>query len=90
MMADREEQKRAYELAKKLAPFAWNDFAKSLVEFFNKNSFLTMKQITAGENLVRKAKEGDWSVSDEPIKVMPIVGQQETEAPTYNPNEDPF
>ena len=90
MMADREEQKRAYELAKKLAPFAWNDFAKSLVEFFNKNSFLTAKQITAGENLVRKAKEADWSVSDEPIKVMPIVGQQETEAPAYNPNEDPF
>ena len=89
-MATREEQIKAHDLATKLAPYAWNDFAKSLVEFFNKNDFLTPKQIAAGENLVRKAKEGDWSASDEPLKVMPLVGQQEPEAPTYNPHEEPF
>ena len=90
MSNDRQQEKIAHELALKLAPYAWNDFAKSLVEFFNKNNFLTPKQITAGENLVRKANEADWKPSDQPLKVLPLIGQEEPETPTYNPNEDPF
>ena len=28
--------------------------------------------------------------SDQPLKVLPLIGQEEPETPTYNPNEDPF
>ena len=89
---ERENQIRAHALATSLSVYVWNEFAKSLVEFFNERQFLTPKQINAGESMLKKAKENDWSHSDQPIMVMPLIGQEDSkqEAPTFDPNEEPF
>ena len=42
---NREKQKQAHQLCTNLAPYSWNEFAKSLVEFFNERGFLTDKQM---------------------------------------------
>ncbi len=79
--ADYEKQKRAYKLCTQLAPYSWNNFAKSLIDFFNEKSFLTIKQIEAGETMLEKAKANNWTQGDEPIPVMPLVGQKDNELP---------
>tara|TARA_B100001250_G_scaffold321373_1_gene284437 strand:- start:27366 stop:27656 length:291 start_codon:yes stop_codon:yes gene_type:complete len=90
---NREKQKQAHQLCTNLAPYSWNEFAKSLVEFFNERGFLTDKQMDAGERMLRKAKENKWSEGNPPLAVIPIVGQdleETTSEPISIEVEDPF
>ena len=84
-----EKKRQAHKLAKELAVFGWNNFAQSLVEFYNDRGFLTDKQIEAGRNLISKAKENDWNVSNPPLAV--IAFEEPPTQPTQpTQEEDPF
>ncbi len=85
-MSKIEKKRRAFKLATQLAKYAWNDFAKSLVEFYNEAGFLTDKQIIAGRNLVTKAQENQWGESSPPLPVTPFK-EEEVEP---EPVEEPF
>tara|TARA_R100000655_G_scaffold1922_4_gene7247 strand:- start:4588 stop:4872 length:285 start_codon:yes stop_codon:yes gene_type:complete len=90
---DYEKQKRAHKLCTQLAPYSWNNFAKSLIDFFNEKGFLTIKQIEAGEGMLKKASEKKWTQGEDPIPVMPIIGQSmdKTEPPiSIEDEEEPF
>jgi len=86
-MSEIEKKRRAFKLAKQLAKYAWNDFAKSLVEFYNEAGFLTDKQIVAGRNLITKAQANQWGESDTPLPVVPFEEEEQT---TPEPVEEPF
>ena len=81
-----EKKRQAFKLATELAGFAWNDFAKSLVEFYNERGFLSPKQLEAGRNLLRKARESGWNESSPPLAVVSF--QEEQSKPPIE--EEPF
>jgi hypothetical protein len=53
-----------------LSHYSWNEFAKSLIDFFNERRFLTAKQIEAGERMLKKAKASDWTRQNPPLPVV--------------------
>ena len=81
-----EKKRQAYKLATELSVFGWNNFAQSLVEFYNERGFLSPKQIVAGRNLITKARENNWNESNPPLAVIPFE-EPEIEA---QPEEEPF
>ena len=91
-----EDLRRAQELCEGLSPFGWNEFAQSLIEFFNERRFLTEKQMEAGERMLKKAKEDDWGVTNPPLPVVRFddaeLQSDETSAPAAIDveEEDPF
>ncbi len=81
-----EKKRQAFKLATELSVFGWNNFAQSLVEFYNERGFLSPKQLEAGRNLIRKAREAGWQESNPPLAVNPFQ-EQETQPQT---EEEPF
>ena len=71
-----EDLRRAQDLCVGLSSFGWNEFAQSLIEFFNERRFLTEKQMQAGESMLKKARENDWGTSNPPL---PVVRLEENE-----------
>ena len=65
-----EDLRKAQELCEGLSHYTWNDFAKSLIEFFNERRFLSAKQIEAGERMLKKAKANDWTRQTPPLPVV--------------------
>ena len=71
MSQDNKYAERDYKLCVRLSKYAgWNEFARSLIEFYNEAGFLTPKQAKAGENLVMKGEQAEWSVDMTKIKVV--------------------
>ena len=89
-----EDLRRAQELCVGLSIFGWNEFAQSLIEFFNEKRFLTKKQMESGERMLKKAKESDWGTSNPPLAVLRFDDAElETGKPTVPARieeEDPF
>ena len=84
-----EKKRQAFKLATELSVFGWNNFAQSLVEFYNERGFLTPKQLEAGRKLVNKGKEAGWNESNPPLAVNPF--DEETTTPVNEEiEEDPF
>ena len=95
MTTEIENLKRGQKIANELAFYGWNEFARSLTDFWNERKFLTPKQMDAAERMLEKAKAKQWDKDFKaPLRIeQHWEGEEVSPVPdsvSYVPEEEPF